>query len=105
MVAFKVVSAEYVPAEQAYLEQGVKGHRRPYGAVAGDNGSFVMAGAPPQIRLILSTGQTVDIYPLVKGKTTKTRVTEKYATQVCKAIIGKEFESDRDLAAKVLENL
>ena len=105
MGAFTVDSFGYVPAGSAYIKQRVKRHKKPYGAVAGGNGSFVMPGPPPQINLNLSSGGKVDIYPLVKHETCRSRVTQSYAEGICEALKGKEYESIDELRAEVLKHL
>ena len=105
MGKFTVDSYGYVPAGPAYIKQRVKGHRKPYGAVAGGNGSFVMPGPPPKINLNLSSGGRVDIYPLVKRETCRSRVTKNYAEDICEALQGREYESIDELNAEVLKQL
>ena len=105
MGKFTVDSYGYVPAGPVYIKQRVKGHRKPYGAVAGGNGSFVMPGPPPQINLNLSSGGKVDIYPLVKHETSHSRVTQNYAEGICEALLDREFESMDELRAEILKQL
>ncbi len=48
---FTVTGYTYVPAEEPRLVQRVKGGQRPKGAVAGDNGSFIVKGRPAMAKL------------------------------------------------------
>ena len=47
----KFVSLEWEKGEAPYLLQGVRGGRRPSGALYGGNGSFMMPGKPASLYL------------------------------------------------------
>jgi hypothetical protein len=105
MGKFTVDSYAYVPSGTPYIMQRVKGKKKPYGAVAGGNGTFVMPGSPPQINLRLNPGGILNIYPLVKRETSQLRVTKQYAEMVCETLKGKEFDSIEDLNEAIIRNL
>lgn len=61
----KFVSINRVPGSPAYLKQGVKGGRRPKGAFAGSNGSFLVQNERAKVYLSLEYNGNVfskDIY-------------------------------------------
>lgn len=98
----------YIPSTQPYLKQGVKGNCVPKGSVGGSNGSFIMAGNPPQIRLEIKSSNgdysSVDCYSFVKDNSNR-RVTEKYATAICSSVVGKSFENTQALNKALYEKI
>lgn len=108
----KIYTAEtfqYVPAGPATLKQGVKNMKTPKGAVGGGYGTFVMPGEPPQVNVYFDNGRKcVDMYPVIKENICaagRSRVTEKYCEQICKPIIGTQFERVEELVAPILHNM
>lgn len=99
-----VNSYKYVCGEPAKLVQGVKGGRRPKGAVRGNNGSYLVPDSKP--RAILygmddeGVKREIDIAPTLRmiAYENGTMLYSSYAQAVCKDIVqtGKiSFKNDR----------
>ena len=88
---------EYVPSSSGFV-QGVKYGKVPRGAVAGGNGSFIVASSP-QIYLLLvgvrggryKVDVTDDFVTYIHGYLGK-KVTEKQVRNIVAYLEGKEFE-------------
>lgn len=108
MGEFKVEGFEYIPSSPATLKQGVKGNRIPQNAVAGDNGSFIIAGEPPKAVFYCDSGLSVNCYDVMRQNiyaVGRSRVTKKYAEKICNPIVGMEFEDPKGLIKEVLHNM
>ena len=68
----------YEESNGAYVKNKVKGGKTPYGAVAGGNGTFIMAGDPPQVIFgikIDSKKTFKDMYSIIKHNSSR-RITK-----------------------------
>ena len=93
------VELEWIPGEGAHLVQGVKGNRRPKGAYAGGNGSFVVGGESARLILTLETEEgkhiSKNIYYDVKELTDE-RITKKFRENLEDALKEVEYEITKD---------
>lgn len=91
-----VIDYDYIPSTPSYVKQGVKGGRTPKGSVSGSNGSFVMAGNPPQMIIEIAfsddSSEYVNIYSLIKYNTTRDKVTKKYCKDIFNEIANIEID-------------
>lgn len=102
-----VENFKYEPSTPAYLQQGIKNHQVPCGAVGGGNGSFIMQGNPPQVILSINENDTmsaVDYYAFIKANSTR-RMSSKYASEVCSPVVGQSFDNMRELAEALRKNI
>ena len=91
-----ITSFSYQQGTPGYLKQGVKGNRRPRGAVRGDNGSFIMAGDRPKVTVNVRTEdgkeQSVDMYRVIKDNSSR-KMSETYVNALMSGAIGATFEA------------
>lgn len=95
-----IIDFDYIPSTPAYVKQGVKGNRTPKGAISGGNGSFVIAGEPPQVIIEVDVtnhqGQDINIYSIIKSYTPRSRVTYRYCKDIYNEIVGNEIVIPED---------
>ena len=96
-----VYDYSYTKSSTSY-RTGVKGGRRPRGAVAGGNGSFYVA-TPPVITLLVKSEDgkkrrldiSDEISTYIHGYLDK-RVTEKQVSRICQGMLGASVELSED---------
>ena len=95
----------YEKSTPAHMKQGVKGNYTPKGAVAGGNGTFIMAGDPPKVMVDCTNENgeqfSVDMYGVIKMNSDR-RVTEKYVNGLLDDAVGSEFEMGKDPRTGIL---
>lgn len=102
-MSIKVTDVQYVPSTSQSV-QGVKNNQVPPGAIRGGNGSFI-TGTRPQVLVSTSDGQMKDFYEAIKMQTSRSRVTENYAMQVCQQLLGQQFADMKAIAQAIHDNL
>ena len=103
-MSIKVTDVELLFNKGSKVVRGVKGNQMPKNALYGGNGSY-RTSERPEVRIHTSDSKTTDFYDAIRLQTTRTRVTEKYARQVCQSLVGKEFEDQRAIAQAVYDNM
>lgn len=97
---------KYEKSSPAYLKQGIKNNRTPYGAVGGGNGSFIMPGDPPKAIFTVEENEkesNIDFYATVKRNSSR-RVTEKYCRELFERVSKKSYETLDELNTEIISN-
>lgn len=97
---------KYEKSTSAYLKQGIKNNRTPYGAVGGGNGSFIMPGDPPKVIFTVEENEkeyNINFYSTVKRYSSK-RVTEKYCRDIYEKVCNKSYDTLEDLNNEIISN-
>lgn len=97
---------KYEKSTGAYLKQGIKNNRTPYGAVGGGNGSFIMPGNPPKAIFTVEENEkesNIDFYATVKRNSGR-RVTEKYCRDIYEKVCDKSYETLDELNTEIISN-
>jgi len=93
-------SLEWIKGEPGFLVQGIKGGRRPFDAVSGGNGSFIVKNESSQLNLIVKTSNNKyiqnNIYAEVMRAAGRSRMTEKFYCAIEKLCKNVEFEITDD---------
>lgn len=104
----KFRSLRWIKSEQLHLVQGVKGNRRPYGAMYGGNGSFMVSGPPAQLILTLedSNGRLGDInvIDIVKATNNWQKLSENRVMQLESMLMQKGEIDVNDLSNELKLN-
>ena len=86
-------SLEWIKGERGHLVKGIKGGRRPNGAVRGGNGSFIVKGSPSQLILTVKTsnGHLVEnnIYSDVLEASGRSRMSDSFESlleNICETV-------------------
>ena len=103
-MSIQVTGIEYRFGKQSKIVQGVQGNQVPQGAVYGGNGTYRVK-EKPEVIIHTSDGKATDFYGAIKLQTTRQRVTEAYARQVCKTLVGQEFEDTHGVAQAIYNRL
>lgn len=101
-----VIGFKYEKSSPAYLRQGIKNNRTPYGAVGGGNGSFIMLGEPPKAIFTVEENEkksNIDFYATIKRSSSR-RVTEKYCRELFEMVSKKSYETLDELITEIISN-
>lgn len=107
-MSMKVIGFSYEKSKPSEVVQGIKNNQRPHDAVKGGCGSYRLASKSPKVNVVLEEEgerRVINYYDALKMQTTRAIINEKFATQVCEPLIGQEFETERDVAQAVYDNM
>lgn len=92
----KITSYTYKNSTKNYTLQRVKNNRRPKGAISGGNGSFRMAGSPPEVIVTVDVSnhpsQEINVYNMIKSCSSRSRLSKKYCEDICRDFTGNELQ-------------